>query len=120
MARILFLISLMILLPVQANAIGVNSDFYFAQGGIYSGSKYPQSVANNQEFVNPELDLSHLKQGESTTRNILGLVEFGDSSVEKAARKGGITKIHYVDTKVNKLSVPYFYYKKKTTIVYGE
>ena len=57
-------------------------------------------------------------------RNILKLIEIGDSSITAAARNGRIKKIHYVDTQVNKVYVPLLFlpiYAKETkTVVYGE
>ena len=124
MAKFLLIISLILLLPLQANAIGVNASQYFDSGEIYSGSKFPQSIANNVENVENNVDLSKLKQGKASSRNFLGLVEVGDSSINKAAKEANITKIHYVDTSLNKVYIPYFiipiYARQKTTIVYGE
>lgn len=124
MKKLLFLISLIFLIPIQAHAIGIKTDKYFDYGGIYSGSKYPQSVANNTENITPQIDMSRLKQGTASSRNFFGLVEIGDSSINKAAKEANITKIHYVDTSLNKVYIPYFiipiYARQKTTIVYGE
>ena len=124
MKKLLFLISLIFLSPIHAHAIGVKTDKYFDYGGIYSGSKYPQSVANNTENITPQIDMSRLKQGTASSRNFFGLVEIGDSSINKAAKEANITKIHYVDTSLNKVYIPYFiipiYARQKTTIVYGE
>ena len=124
MAKFLLITSLILLLPLQANAIGVNASQYFDSGEIYSGSKFPQSIANNVENVENNVDLSKLKQGKASSRNFLGLVEVGDSSIDKAAKEANITKIHYVDTSLNKVYIPYFiipiYARQKTTIVYGE
>ena len=114
----------MLLIPIQAQALGVKTDKYFDYGGIYSGSKYPQSIANNTENIAPQIDTSHLKQGTSSSRNFFGLVEVGNSSINKAAEEANITKIHYVDTNLNKVYIPYFiipiYARQKTTIVYGK
>lgn len=124
MKKLLFLISLILFLPIQADAIGVKADKYFNYGGIYSGSKYPQSIANNTENIIPKTDMSRLKQGTASSRNFLGLIELGDASIDKAAKEAHITKIHYVDTNWNKVYIPYFiipiYARQKTTIVYGE
>ena len=124
MKKLLFLISLILLLPLQANAIGVNASQYFDSGEIYSGSKFPQSIANNIENTTPNEDMSRLKRGTASSRNFLGLVEVGDSSIDKAAKEANITKIYYVDTSLNKVYIPYFiipiYARQKTTIVYGE
>ncbi len=124
MAKFLLIISSILLLPLQANAIGVNTDKFFDYGGIYSGSKYPQSIANNVENVENNIDLSKLKQGKASSRNFFGLVEVGNASIDKAAKEANITKIYYVDTSLNKVYIPYFIIpisaRQKTTIVYGE
>lgn len=124
MARFLFLISLILLLPIQAHALGLNTGKYFDNGVIYSGSKYPTSVSNNVENNTPQVDVFHLKQGTASSRNFFGLVEVGNSSINKATKEANITKIHYVDSSLNKVYIPYFiipvYIKEKTTIVYGE
>lgn len=124
MKKLLFLTSLIILFPINAHAIGINTSKYFDYGLIYSGTKYPQSVANNVENVQYNTDLTKLKQGKASTRKFFGLVEVGNASIEKAAKKANITKIQYVDTSLNKVYVPYFIIpisvRQKTTIVYGE
>ena len=77
-----------------------------------------------QNTENKEIDLTKLKKGESTSHNILMLVETGDAGVDEAAKKAGITKIHYVDTKIQKVYIPLgfipIYVKERKTIVYGE
>jgi type IV pilus biogenesis protein CpaD/CtpE len=57
------------------------------------------------------------KVGRSTCRNILGLVAFGDATVQEAAREGGITTIHHVDAESTRI---WFFYSQYTTVVYGE
>ena len=124
MTKHFLIISLILLFPLNTHAIGVNTDKYFDYGLIYSSSKYPQSVANNVENTPPKEDISRLKRGTASSRNFLGLVEVGDSSIDKAAKEANITKIYYVDTSLNKVYIPYFiipiYARQKTTIVYGE
>ena len=70
------------------------------------------------------VDLSKLKVGESTSRNILHIVEVGDASIDEAARKAGITKIHYVDSKTTKVFIPLGFIpilvRETKTLVYGE
>lgn len=103
-------------------AFAVDVSNYFDYGGIYTGSSFPVDVTKN---VNGEkLNFEDLKCGEATTNNILGLVETGDRGVQAAARNGGITKIHYIDTKINKVYIPLgfipIYVKQTKTLVYGE
>ncbi len=94
----------------------------FDLGAIYTGSSFPIEVSKNLD--KEKLSLENLKYGESTTNNILGLIETGDRGIRTAARNGGITKIHYVDCKVSKVYIPLFfipiYVKQTKTIVYGE
>ena len=104
------------------SALAVDVSSYFDQGLIYTGSSFPVNVAKNVEGNVPNIE--NLKCGEATTNNILGLVETGDRGVQAAARNGGITKIHYVDTKINKVYIPLgfipIYVKQTKTLVYGE
>ena len=124
MKKFVFILFLILLVPSKTYGIGIDVDKYFDYGGIYSGTKYPQSVANNVENVQSNIDLTQLKQGKASTRKFFGLVEVGNASIEKAAKKANITKIHYVDISLNKVYTPYFIIpisaRQKTTIVYGE
>jgi hypothetical protein len=56
------------------------------------------------------------KVGRSYARSILGLYATGDASIEKAAKNGGITKIHHVD---HETQVIFGVIADYTTIVYG-
>lgn len=99
----------------------VNVSKYFDQGGIYTNSSFPVEVAKTS---NENIDLKKLKSGESTSNNILWIIEVGDSGIQTAVKNGGITKIHYVDKKINKVYIPLgfipIYVKQTKTIVYGE
>jgi hypothetical protein len=54
--------------------------------------------------------------GRATAESIMGLVAYGDASIEAAARAGGITRIHHVDYEsTNILGL----YATFTTVVYG-
>ena len=92
-------------------------------GGIFTNVTTPVEATN---AVNGEtdVDLKDLKKGESVARNILYLVETGDASIDEAAKKGGITKIKYVDSKTCKVFIPLGFIpilvKETKTIVYGE
>lgn len=104
------------------HATGLEPSSNFDHGLIYSGSKFPQSVANAINTAPPN-NLSELKCGVSTASNILGLVETGNVSIEAAAKNGGITNIQYVDTKIKKVYIPLLfipiYVKETKTLVYG-
>ena len=89
-------------------------------GTIYSNVKYPQSIAKDINSVD-ESELAKLKKGTSSAKNIFNIAEFGDASITKAAKNGNITKIYYVDTKIDKVWIPCFLFVKEIrTIVYGE
>lgn len=83
-----------------------------ASGLFYTNATYPVTATglSNQ-------DLYRLKQGSSTTKNILFLVETGDASIDKAAKRAGITKISHID--VHEYSI-FIFYRKLTVTVYGE
>lgn len=101
---------------------GIETSSNFDHGLIYSGSKFPQSVAKAINTTPPK-NLSELRCGVATTTNILGLIETGDASIEAAARNSGIKNIQYVDTKIGKIYIPLLfipiYVKETKTIVYG-
>ena len=62
-------------------------------------------------------DITYSKVGISEVKSILGIVATGDGSIKTAAQNGGITKIKFVDYKVeNILGV----IGKYQTIVYGD
>lgn len=57
------------------------------------------------------------RKGESSSKSILGIVAWGDSSVEAAARNGLITEPKHIDYNFyNVLGV----YQRFTTIVHGD
>lgn len=61
--------------------------------------------------------VSAQKNGEACAHSILGLVAFGDASIETAKRNAGIKKVATVDHRT--LNVFYFY-GGYCTVVYGE
>ena len=107
---------------LQANAAGGWGYKYFDAGGLYTGTTMPQSVSKN--FDKSNADLTTLRRGESSARNILQLFEIGDASVNQAAKNGRITKVHFVDTQISKVYIPLgfipIYAKEIKTVVYGE
>ncbi len=120
MKRLLLLFSIVIISIQSAFAVNVSS--YFDHGIIYTGSSFPVDTGKNADGSISTID--SLKSGEAITNNILGIVETGDRGIQSAAKNGGITRIHYVDTVVNKVYVPLgfipIYVKQTKTIVYGE
>lgn len=109
---------------LKANAYSAGHDFkYIDRGGIFTNTSTPVDVAK----ISPEqkdIDLSTLKVGESTTRNILYVVEIGDASISEAAKRGGITNVKYVDSQTCKVLIPLAFIpiliKETKTVVYGE
>ncbi|MEI7851399.1 MAG: TRL-like family protein [Kiritimatiellales bacterium] len=57
------------------------------------------------------------KVGTATSRSYLALIAVGDSSINAAARDGGITKINHADWKVKNILG---FVGEYTTTVYGE
>lgn len=102
---------------------------YVDGGGIFTNSVIPLGAAKYKDsednFVNvSNIDLSRLKVGKSYKTNILKLIEIGDAGINAAAKNGHITKIHYVETKKNKVFIPLLFLPihvdKVETVVYGE
>jgi hypothetical protein len=110
-------------LAQSAHAIGINTSAYYDKGAIFSGSTFPQSTANAVNLPKQQ-NLQKLKTGYAAKTNFFGLVEIGDSGIDKAAKQANITQIHYVDTTVSKVYIPLLFipiYAKTTrTTVYGE
>lgn len=109
---------------LKADAYSAGRGFkYVDQGGIFTNTSTPVDVAK-AENGETNVDLKDLKSGESVARNILYIVETGDASIDAAARKGGITKIKYVDSKTCKVFIPLGFIpilvRETKTIVYGE
>jgi len=131
--KIIILLSVLFFNINIANAF-TNIDKYMDAGDIYTSTVSPITIPvntadeSNSNNIHPvpdkKIDLSKLKRGEASKINILKLVEMGDSGIEKAAKNGNITKIHYVDSKKSKVYIPYFFFpiyaKATTTYVYGE
>lgn len=77
-------------------------------GFIYSGTRSPVSATSNEGAT---------KTGEGTCSSVLGLVAFGDCSIEAAAQEAGIKKIRSVDHKSTSVLGIFASYK---VIVTGE
>lgn len=60
-------------------------------------------------------NISANKTGKSCSKNILGLVGIGDSSIEKAKKNGRITRVSSVDKEIK----AYLVYAEVCTIVKG-
>lgn len=123
MIRLFTILLLCIVCSQSAHAIGINTSAYYDKGAIFSGSTFPQSTANAVNLPKQQ-KLQKLKTGYAAKTNFFGLVEIGDSGIDKAAKQANITQIHYVDTTVSKVYIPLLFipiYAKTTrTTVYGE
>jgi hypothetical protein len=84
-----------------------------ARGLLYTNTNYPVTATGVQS---PD-DLDSLKEGESSSLNILGLVETGDASINKAAKDANIKNINFIDVNVKSI---FLFYTRITTHVYGE
>ena len=91
----------------------VNTNPANAMGFIYTDSTYPITATGVQS---PQ-DLSSLKKGESSAINILGVAEWGDAGINKAAKDGNIKNINFIDVNVKTV---FFFFGRVTTHVYGE
>jgi TRL (tRNA-associated locus)-like protein len=78
-----------------------------AVGFIYTDVKWPHDATSNA--ASP-------KVGTGEACSVLSLVAWGDASIESAAKKAGITKIHHVDYH----SKHYVVFGCITVKVYGE
>ena len=58
------------------------------------------------------------KVGTASNQQILGLVAWGDASMQAAAMNGGIKTLNHADQEL--LSILWFVYTRQTTIVYGD
>ncbi|HOK03633.1 MAG TPA: TRL-like family protein [Victivallales bacterium] len=79
------------------------------QGAIFTDVKLPVSSADGE--------ILYTKSGVSEARSYLGLVAFGDASIEQAVKNGGLKKIKYVDYYANNFLGLIGTYK---TTVYGD
>lgn len=125
----------------EMSPIGQSPGFqYIMGGGVFTGITIPLDTAKapafntnkkSDEFIpisnitkNLGSSEKNLKIGTSSRTNILRLVETGDAGINKAAKDGHITKIHYVEYSKEKLYVPLgfipIYYDRYITTVYGE
>lgn len=79
-------------------------------GAIYTDISAPINTYVSNTAING-------KVGRASSKDILGLVAWGDASVRAAADQGGLTTVNHIDYEfVNVL----FFFSKYTTIVYGQ
>ena len=116
--RVLLSLCLLITCSNLTYAIG-GYGYHYADGAIiYTNVSMPQGVSKNGT------SLKLLKKGESSSASVFRLVEIGDAGLNAAMRNGGIKKVHFVDTEINKVFIPLFFLpllvKETKTVVYGE
>lgn len=107
MKKILILLSVMAMLFVSSKCFAASAGYDNAY--YYVDQKIPVS---GETFHN-----KGYKMGTSEAINVLGLVSTGDAGIKKACQNGDINKIYHVEQKV--LGI-YIFFRKYTTIVYGE
>lgn len=93
---------------VLASLFIVNVAIAAPLGIIYSDCKEPVTASSLPDYT---------KKAEGTNMSILGLVGFGDASIEKLAKEAGITKIKHVDKKSTNIFIFFF---SETFTVYGK
>lgn len=88
----------------------LSAPFQPPTGIAYSNYQAPLSVDHNKTAV-------AAKQGEAHSVCILGLVSFGDSSLQTAATNGGLSTIEHADySYFNVLGI----YQKTGVVVHGQ
>ena len=81
------------------------------QGTAFTNIQAPVSTDFNEETP------AGMETGKASTQNILGLVAWGDASVEQAAENGDLSRVNHVDYKfLNVLGI----YSQYTTVAHGE
>ncbi len=61
--------------------------------------------------------INSTKTSKACAQSVLGLVAFGDASIETAKRSGGITKVATVDHETFNI---FYFFGQYCTVVYGE
>lgn len=79
------------------------------QGAFFTDVKLPVSSADGE--------ILHTRSGVAEAKSYLGLVAFGDASIDQALKNGGIKKIKYVDYSANNILGIIGTYR---TTVYGD
>lgn len=80
-------------------------------GGLYTNVTSPSGDKVATEAVNFD------KMGEATCKSVLGLVAWGECSIDGAMKNGQLTRVHHVDQLTMSIA---FFYSEYTVKVYGE
>jgi hypothetical protein len=83
-------------------------------GGIYSGTKAPSSLARVETSGDNK---TAPKMGSACSSGILGLVAWGDASIDAAKKAGGITSVHSIEYEAT--AVLGAVYVEACTVVHG-
>lgn len=79
-------------------------------GSLFADISAPMTVDYEGQAVAPN-------QGRASAKSVLGLIAWGDCSVQAAAQRGGLRKIHYCDYEyMNVLG----FYQSFTVVARGE
>ncbi len=103
--RTVYTLAALLLMTLMTGCIAVATP---AIGVLYTGVKWGGEPTDNS---------GSSKMGTSDAMSIMGLVAVGDASIETAAKKAGISKIHHVDYETMNILG---FYGKLTIKVYGE
>ena len=83
-------------------------------GAIYTGTTAPSTL---DRVETTGKDKTGAKRGEACSMGILGLAAFGDASIDKAKKVGGITDVHSVEYRAT--AVLGFVFLQSCTVVHG-
>ncbi len=86
----------------------------YPAGSLYTGTTTPHGVNRNELSGAAK---SGDKMGESCSTGILGLVAFGDASVDAAKKAGGVTEIHSVEFRAMSILG---LYSQGCTVIHGK
>ncbi len=79
------------------------------QGIVYTEVKLPINVTSNGQ--------AYARTGVAECKSVMGLVAFGDCSIETAKKQGGVSKVYHVDWEARNILGILGEYR---LIVYGE
>jgi hypothetical protein len=89
--------------------------FFTNCGLIYTNVKMNATIFNKDVSQDKGIGT---KSGTACTQGVLGLVQWGDSSLKAAAEEGKITQVKSMD--ISQYSILFYVYSKTCVIVNGE
>lgn len=87
--------------------------FAFAQSANAMGLLYSEVVMPEDSSFSAR---TYNKKGSSTCYDVLGLVAWGDCSINKAMKNGGLSHLHHRDSEKRGI----IFFRRIITYVYGE